>query len=150
VPAFARSIAAVIVAILAGCASPPAPTLRGYAGPVVMEWTASRSTRSGEDVRLGAWVAMTISCAAGPVELRVAKQPANGMLSLTQARESPGFPRDHPFASCNDRVVMKKIVSYRPSAGYAGADEAVIEASFPDQRIERTTYRIKVLRTANP
>lgn len=115
-----------------------------------MEWTASRSTPSDKDVRLGSWIAITIDCTTGPVEVRIAKQPMNGVLGITQAEESPGFARDHPFAPCNDRLVLKKIVSYRPSAGFVGTDEVVVEASFPDDRVERTTYKIKVLRAAGP
>lgn len=93
---------------------------------------------------------MTIDCTTGPVEVRIAKQPTNGALRITQADESPGFSRDHPFAPCNDKMVRKKIVSYRPSAGFVGTDKVVVEASFPDDRTERTTYEIEVLRAAGP
>jgi hypothetical protein len=77
----------------------------------------------------------------GTVTVRVVNPPTNGRIDVRQNLDFPNFPRSNPRSTCNTTRVPSTEVWYVPNPGFAGADSATFEATYPSGQVLRVLYQ---------
>ena len=107
---------------------------------------AERVIPSGKQLILFNATSVTPDCSAlGNVEVRVARGPEHGKVSIRRTRVFPNYAAVNLRSACNARRVAGVLVTYVSQRGYVGDDLVVIEVFFPNGRAQRTTIAIRVV-----
>lgn len=70
----------------------------------------------------------------GVPKLWTARPPEHGAIDIAQQTAPVQFPANHPFATCNGRMVPGITLRYTPAPGFTGADSLAFEEIDTDRR----------------
>jgi hypothetical protein len=106
-----------------------------WAGAAEDKKTYNRTVPAGTTAVLDFASAVNPDCSSrGLPKLWISQAPEHGAAEVSNRDGHPGFPRGHPYASCNEASVPGVLVTYTPAPGFAGLDAMIFEETDVDGR----------------
>ena len=149
-----------VIALIAGCASSPAPSknpstevqvnfnfpARGDASHKSLE----RGAISGVPQHVGFYYSVNPDCtSSGLVQTQLKTPPAHGSVAFVQADGYTNFSSTDPGYACNSRKSPGVEVMYTSAQDFVGTDRFTVQGIGPKGRFMETDYTVKVLAPVN-
>lgn len=105
----------------------------------------ARSALSGNEVQIAAMNVVEADCSPGPVpDVRVAMQPKNGGVRLSQISMAVDRRKEDARAHCNGKPIQAMAVYYKSANAFIGNDKVLLDVDFRDGSVRRYAIDINV------
>lgn len=109
------------------------------------QYRETKGALSGQAQSLDYFYSLDPTCTPrGTVTIRVASQPDEGNITISQDEDYPSYPASNTRSQCNTKKTTVSRITYQSKPGYTGTDEATIEVLFPDGSYRKIDYTIDV------
>ena len=105
----------------------------------------TRFVASAANQPIGFFHALNPDCTnAGPVNIRITKQPEHGAVNVAAATGFSGYAKDNLRYKCNQHRVKGMQINYKSTGKYIGGDAVEALVLFPDGFAWEVQYEISV------